>query len=80
MFLLASLLSFLALLVALSLLSLQFETIAANLYFSAFYGVPSMLLALFFRWLAVKENRKVEEQARAVLARKQARLAKMKPQ
>ena len=70
-------LSFLALLVALSLLSLQLETLAGNLYAAVFYGTPSLVLALLFRWLAVKEDRKAEEQARAELERKQARRAGM---
>jgi len=70
-------LSFLALLVALSLLSLQLETIATTLYFSCFYGAPSVVLALLFRWLAVKEDRRAEELARAELARKEARRASL---
>jgi hypothetical protein len=74
---LLALLSFLALLVALSLLSLQLEIIAGNLYAVVFYGTPSLVLALLFRWLAVKEDRKAEEQARAELERKQARRAGM---
>ena len=68
-------LSFLALLVAITLLSLQLEIIAANIYASVFYGTPSLILAIVFRWLAVKEDHKAEEQARAELERKQARRA-----
>ena len=59
------------------LLSLQLETLAGNLYAAVFYGTPSLVLALLFRWLAVKEDRKAEEQARAELERKQARRAGM---
>jgi hypothetical protein len=58
-------------------LSLQLEIIAGNLYAVLFYGTPSLVLALLFRWLAVKEDRKAEEQARAELERKQARRAGM---
>ena len=70
-------LSFLALLVALSLLSLDLQTLVNNLYVSIFYGTPSLVLAFLFRWLAVKEDRKAEEKARAELERKQARRAGM---
>jgi hypothetical protein len=70
-------LSFLALLVAYTLLSLQLEIIAGNLYAAVFYGTPSLIVALLFRWLAVKEDRKAKDQARAELERKQARRAGM---